>query len=465
MYDVRSTTARGHTEERKQNVELPVRLDFGVISEHLQQVIHDITHHEVLIDTNKLLRSRAIQNAIKDHYGVAPLKEIKNILNDIAIGNQPAKNLFESTLNHLRTGTTVAFLGWSVMTGMLQVTGFLQSINRIGIKPMANGMSRWLGDAASLTNSMAMIREKSPFMRDRSMTMQKEIMEVRERIGMNTGRVGGWVNEALRATSFGAIDKQAITDSYFWLIYKGQQLVDTPTWLGAYEQAMADPANNEERAIALADSAVRESQGSGMMVDLAGPQRGGPLLKLWMNFYSYFSVTYQRLAESVKRTNPANVLSIGRLAADFLILTTLPATMAALMRHALTGPDDDDGDKLLAKVIQENISYLMGLVPGLREMEAMGYVAARRITGADLPGPSGYRGPAGARFFESMAKVLEQTGQGDLDEPFWRSWNEAAGIALHYPAGQVRRTVEGFNALREGETQNPTALLFGAPKQ
>lgn len=39
-----------------------------------------------------------------------------------------------------------------------------------------------------------------------------------------------------------------------------------------------------------------------------------------------------------------------------------------------------------------------------------------------------------------------------------------AGTMLHYPAGQVRRTIEGMVAIMEGRTENPTALIVGPPK-
>ncbi len=48
---------------------------------------------------------------------------------------------------------------------------------------------------------------------------------------------------------------------------------------------------------------------------------------------------------------------------------------------------------------------------------------------------------------------------------FARAANETAGILLHYPAGQAKRTVEGFVALQDGRTDNPGALLFGPPKE
>jgi hypothetical protein len=39
---------------------------------------------------------------------------------------------------------------------------------------------------------------------------------------------------------------------------------------------------------------VIDSQGGGQIKDLASVQRGGPMLKLWTNFYSIFNVTFNQ---------------------------------------------------------------------------------------------------------------------------------------------------------------------------
>jgi hypothetical protein len=51
----RATTRRGHTKERQKEVKNKLRLDLNVITQHITQVVHDLTWHEWLIDTNKLL--------------------------------------------------------------------------------------------------------------------------------------------------------------------------------------------------------------------------------------------------------------------------------------------------------------------------------------------------------------------------------------------------------------------------
>lgn len=448
----RASTRRGHTHERVAGVRMPVRLDFGVITEHVAQVIHDLTHHEMLIDINRMLGNKQIADTIIAMHGDVIYKQMQEAIRDVAAGNVPAIGAFEKAINHVRTGMTVAALGWNVFTSLLQPFGLTQSISRVGAVWIAKGIGRWVGGAAHMENSVAWVRAKSPMMAARMDTQMREINEIRNDIGLNTGKITGWIDEALRKTTFDTIHRQGIVDSFFWLIAKGQQIADIPTWLGAYEKAMADTENDEARAIAMADQAVLDSQGGGMIKDLAGVQRGGPLLKVWTAFYSYFNVTWNRNVEAVGRTHFNNPVEIGRLAVDMLILNTLPATLAWLAKEMLTGKDDD-WDEWLMGLLQANLSYVLGMMVGLREF------------GSVVQGTFGYEGPAGARFFSAVGKLVRQTGQGELDAPFWKALNESAGILFHYPAGQVRRTVEGFNAMMEGETKNPLALLVGPRRE
>jgi hypothetical protein len=457
---VRATTRRGHTKARAEKVEMPIRLDFGVIFEHVGQVVHDLSHHEMLLDVGRVIGHKSVQQAILDTHGDVVYRELKAALVDIAFGDAAAGTAWEKSIAHLRQGVSIAYMGWNLMTSLQQPLGLASSMVRVGPKWVAKGLSRMLRDATSLESTAAWIHDRSEFMRLRHKTQQREINEIRNEVGLTTGRLSGWVDEALRTTTFDHVTKQGVVDSYFWLIAKAQQIADVPTWIGAYEKAAADVANlnadgtlDEARVIALADQAVIDSQGGGQIKDLASIQRGGPMLKLWTNFYSFFNVTWNLTVESTRRTNYRDPVAIGRLAVDYLLLSIVPATLGALIKHALTGPDGEDGEELAAKLAKENLGYLFGLMVGLREI------------GSAALGFAGYEGPAGTRFFASIGKFVKQAGQGELDAAFWRSLNDTAGILLHYPAGQVRRTVEGFDAIVEGKTINPLALVLGAPKE
>jgi hypothetical protein len=283
-----------------------------------------------------------------------------------------------------------------------------------------------------MQNSIKWVHSQSEFMRARHDTMMREVNEIRNAI-----RVRGKL--------------APIEDSYFWLITRMQMMVDIPTWLGAYEKFMAEHGD-EAKAVDQADAMVLESQGGGQIKDLARVQRGGPLLKLWTNFYSYFNVTFNLTAESFRRTHFKHPAEVGRLAVDMLVLYAFPSVLATIMKEAIKG-DTDDKDKLIEKIIREQISYLLGTVLLARELNAA------------VQGYYGYEGPAGARLFSEAGQLIRQIEQGEVDAALLKSLNSAAGILFHYPAGQVQRTAEGIVAISEGRTDNPFAIIFGPRKE
>lgn len=428
----RATTRRGHTKARVDEVLRPVRKDLGVIFEHVGQVVHDLSWHEFLIDANRLIRHKGVDAAVRKHYGTDTLRALSDALTDIAAGDIPAQNHFERGLNHLRTGATIAGLGWNVMTSLLQPLGLTQSMVRIGPKWVGRGIAHWLGDAARMESTVASIHARSDFMRLRGKTMQREINEIRNTVS-GKGQV-----------------RTVVEESYFYLIQKMQMVADVPTWLGQYAKAIEHGAD-EATAIAQADQAVLDSQGGGQIKDLAAIQRGGPLLKLWTNFYSYFNTTFNLTAESVARTSMRDPLSVGRLAVDLLLLYTLPAVLGATMKSALKG-EDDDLDELAPKLAREQLNYMLGMMVGVREL------------GAAVSGTFGYSGPAGTRFFSEITKLGKQAGDGEIDGAVLDALNGVAGVVFHYPAGQVERIARGLEAVASGDA-GPQALLFGPPKE
>jgi len=178
------------------------------------------------------------------------------------------------------------------------------------------------------------------------------------------------------------------------------------------------------------------------------------MMKLWTNFYSYFNVIYNQAAETTRRTqqNPA---SLGRGLSDYLLLFVVPAVLSKLLKDALRpGQDDDDeDDNLLLALATEVASYTSGIMLGVREVSAV------------IAGSYGYEGPAGARAFAQLGKLVKQTQQGELDEALLKSINDVGGILFHYPSGQLGRSVAGIVALIEGRTENPAAPIVGPDRR
>lgn len=431
----RSQTARGHTKARVESTGRPLRYDFGdVITQHIQQVVHDLAWHEYLIDANRLLRpDTEVDQAIRDHYGVEVLKEMKDTLRDIAVGGMAAeKGAF--AWNHLRYGTTIVGLGFNIFNTIQNLTGITQSMSHIGTKWVLKGAAHWAGDAVRFESAIKEMHEKSDTMRLRAKTMLREINDIRNKVSGNDSKL------------------QA---AYFLFQNKTQLVVDTPTWWGAYEKAMSEPDMTEDKAIAMADSAVIDSQGGGQIKDLSGIQRGGAGMKLFTTFYSFFNTTFNLMAQAKGRTDFHKPGEVALFVSDIALLWTIPALLTTLLKAAFTG--DWDKDSFLKKMLGDQISFLMGTMVGMREAAAG--VQAATGTGQGF----GYTGPASVRFFSDLYQLGTQINQGEADEPFWKSLNNVGGVLFHYPAGQINRTLAGINALSDGRTTNPLAVLMGPP--
>jgi len=439
-----ATTRRSYTKGRADRVmNRPLLLSFDGIYQGANEVIHDLSWHEWLIDANKILRR--LDAPMRQHFGAEKVTAIKRAMEDIARGDQPATTAFERTLGHLRSGATIAGLGWNLRTALLQPLGLTNSIVRVGPAWIARGLREFYGSPAHMARKVEEAQAKSEFLRNRMRTMNREINDVVNRLDK------------------GKSDLQlAIESSFFILIQKTQALVDYPTWYGAFEKAMADPAlRNEDgtideaKAVAMADQAVIAAQSGGQAKDLAQIQRGGPLLKLFTNFYSYFAATLQLAVERAGQTNLKKPHEVLHLAGDYLLLMVVPVIGSVLINALMKGAPDDD--EWVEQIIEEQIGFLMGFSPLTREMTS----AVQAATG--FGGQFGYSGPAGLRFFSDLYRLGAQVGQGEFDMAAFKAANNTAGVLFHYPAGQVNRTVEGTAALLEGRTDNPLAVIAGPP--
>ncbi|MEQ1771783.1 MAG: hypothetical protein ABL879_18315, partial [Devosia sp.] len=228
-----------------------------------------------------------------------------------------------------------------------------------------------------------------------------------------------------------------------------------PTWLGADRKAVAIKADgglelSDSEAFAFADRVVSDAQGSGIVTDMAGVQRGANVYGLFTRFYSYANTTLQHNLEIVRREKH-DAKDYAYATHDMIMTNIVPAIMLAAMKAAFTGGDGEDDDFLKA-VGKELGSSLLGMVVGLREFSSA-------VQGYD------YQGPSGLRFFASAYRLGEQTLKGEFGLRFWNAAIDTLGYGTGLvPSGQINRTLKGIDALTSGDTDRPTAVLFGPPK-
>jgi hypothetical protein len=399
-------------------------------------VIHDLAWHEWLIDANRLLRSHTIDTAIREHYGPEVKQQFKTWVQDVAEGDKGAANAGEAALGRLRQGVSASGLGFNVMSAAIQITGFNQSIVRVGVPWIGRGIAKYLGNPLGLTRT---VHEMSDFMANRARTRFRELNELR--------------NQVQDQSAF----NEFIGRYAYFMMMRVQQVVDVPTWWGAYEKAIA-AGNEETRAVALADQAVIDAQGGGQTKDLSAIERGGPALRLFTVFYSFMNTALNLgVAQTMGANTPAKR---AKLAVDYLMLYTVPAVLGYTLKAALTPGDsgDDDLEEIAKKLAAEQLSYLMGLMVVVREFGEV----AKMVTGNHS---FGYQGPAGVRAISDAQKFGQQAMQGEFDDAFRKSAVNLIGDFTGLPAAQINRTMKGAKALAEGKTENPAAVAFGFQEQ
>jgi hypothetical protein len=421
-----ANTRHNFTKDRAEAVKnRPLLLDLSVTYNGMNEIIHDLTHREAVIDAARLLKSSSIDKAIRETLGAQAKRQLNKALEDIARGNTAPVEGLDKYSGLLRQNVSMTGLGFNVVSAAVQLTGFIPAVTRLGGKYAWAGLSQYTTHPIKATQSAM---EQSEFMRNRGNTRLREIREVAATIN-GAGKIRKFLNKYS-----------------YWLMMKMQQVVDTAIWHGALAKAM-DSGKDLDTAIKLADQTVLDTQGGGQIKDLSAFERGSNTKKLFTVFYAYMNTALnQGFVEAKTQKSKA------KLAANLMMIYVVPTALTALMKSALIPGDDDDD--LAKKLAKEQISFLLGLFVYGRELTQL----ANIVTGDRF---YGYAGPSGLRPIDDGFKFVQQAVQGEFDSAFVRASVNLLGDAFGLPSAQINRTIKGAEALQNDETDNPAALLFG----
>jgi hypothetical protein len=434
-----ATTRRSFTKNRVDEVlGRPLLLSLDGVFSGINEVIHDLAWHEWLIDMNKVLASKLIvDGAIRPYYGSDIIRVFKDWRDNIAGGDEKAKRGIESAMAWMRQNVSASGLSFNVMSGAMQFTGLAQSMLEVGSPWVFKGIMTMLNDE---TMTRDFVNERSPLMQNRSLTRFRELAELRNRIQYQS-------------------EAKANFDSYkFWIIVRAQGLVDYPTWVGAYLKALND-YHGEEKAAAMADQAVINSQGGGETKDLSAIENNkNPWARLFSLYYNFMGTKLNMAYVAAQTTQ-----NKAELAAKMLLLFTVPLVMEHALRAALT-PDDDDWDEIkwqkhLKELAGEQSDQFLGLFVGLREIKEPIKHAMQLSDQV-----RNYEGPTGLRLFGDLGDLTIQAGQGEFDAAFRKAFINVIGDTTGLPSAQINKTWTGAEALADDDTDNPAALLFGYKK-
>lgn len=459
---LRATTDQGHNHPRVKSVRAALKLELNVGWTHVEKVIHDLTHREVFLDVDRMLRDGQLSETLFQTLGGPIFQQLKNVIGAIAVGNG-LEHQGEESLAWMRRGTQIAGLGWRMWTAIQQPAGIINGAELVGYRWVLKGMTTLFRDPRHIGETVRWIESKSALMRDRGFTATTDTAQLRR----DFQHAGGWMDRAIRSVTKNKYKQQSVVDSFLWHVQFAQRMADVPTWLGSYEKHMADPqeertdAEHEERAVALADQAVIDTQGSGSIKDLSAVERGGPAFKAFMMFYSYGATTINRAAVAYETNDLKTVAGVSRMMASLASIYILPSIYQVLVGN-LVGKYEDEGP-------WEYFKHVLGvsfgaILNGAILFREFGATITHRVFHLEDGGTRGWEGPAGYRLFGVMERTLTQIGQYEFDMPLAEALNDTGSIIVGYPGPAIETLAKGAIAMWENQSLNPFPLFIDQAK-
>lgn len=424
--------ADGWSKSRAKHFDKPLVMTSRAMFEGLDEQIHYIAWAEFVNSTRKLLKKEgAFAQAVHQHYGARYFKALEDWVKDCRNGNHGQTSPSDLIPNELRRGVSLASVGLNFGTAALQLVGFTQSVAYLGPKWAGRGVSEFirLGITGGAYKAVA---GKSTMMRNRMRTQFRELTEVQAKLNGGQGEL-----------------KDRMMRLAYMPLSVMQMAVDLPTWLGAYEKALAE-GNGEEMSVMIADRAVKNSQGSGSLADLSAIERGSAWSKFFTVFYTFFNTALNLAAVSFKTEKGF------KRAGTLLMVLVMQPVIEGFLRSAIGSALGEGDDDWLEKAVKASgssvVSFNLGLLVVVREL-------------AYLTTDYGYRGPSGLRKITDFGRAYNATvhaiENGEVSEADVKAWVSFGGTMAPYPVTPINRAISGANALYNDETDNPLALLTG----
>lgn len=318
-------TKSGHRKARAENVlGRPPLLSFSVLDNHVANVIHDYEMAPVIRDAWKILRRDKVKSVIVAVYGDRGYRNFGKWLNDIAANtknNGVASGSGDRIVNGIKSKTAMFALGGNLGGAVSQLLGYFPLAHRIGFVNTALAIIDGLNPSV---NTYDFVREKSAFMREQMDDGNSEVRKLRQ----------NWT------TNDHGISRAA--DMFLSVYPFFQNMCNVPGWARCYKIGL-ERYGSEAKAVAYADSVIRQTQSASTIADLTSFERSGTIGQLTTMFYSWFRVMYQMQNEAIMRVKYEHGISRVKDLASYAFYILIAQSVAeALLRG--NGPEPEDGE-------------------------------------------------------------------------------------------------------------------------
>jgi hypothetical protein len=169
-------TGRSFTKSRSEyKIERPLLLEFRVIPEHTQAVIHNIAFRLAARDVYRLVNDKTFENHIVNTLGReyhTILKEWTTDVWQIVQGNNnQAANMLDTGLNWLRSNSVMAIMGYRMWPVVENVSNIAPVMEKLGPYHTGQAIKSFYGNWEESTELL----KRSAFMQDRINSLDRDI--------------------------------------------------------------------------------------------------------------------------------------------------------------------------------------------------------------------------------------------------------------------------------------------------
>lgn len=336
-------TEHGHTEARSNSNNRPINLSMDVFFRHLDNVIHDLSHREAVIDVNRFINHTDTRTAITNAVGMDGFRTIDNWLKSIASDQGDFITSGEQIAQWFRYKTTFVGMGFRVsMLPIDSIGNFMNGVWEIGAPRMTKALGEYAVNPSQIKSTVI---EKSAFMRNRAMIRERDLWDLSNK----------WYKNDSGLKNF-AFATMAWSD----------EVISVPLWAERFKDALGQGLT-EMDAVITADNAVKRAIGSGSKLDQVGAQKGGEYKKLTSMYYSWASMMFNRMWLASKRTG-VQWRAEDRLAAvqtmskamffGFIAQGLVDGIIRETMRNEDRKDKEDAVKRVATRVFSQPISYL-----------------------------------------------------------------------------------------------------------
>jgi hypothetical protein len=347
----------GQYKSRVAQFNMPLSMELSHITKHLDSSLRFIHIKPLVIDASKLVASDRVRARLTD-YDAAVVNDLifpylsRADKNRVSTLEGQGANFIWKFASSVRNRIAQQIMFLNVKNIVEQVTGFAPALSRVKPKFLAEGMAIYVSGPKS---SVEQVADKSKFMKVRYNQQVFDIdLQIKEVFKPKT-KLETMKEFGLKHTYIG----QSIL----------QHAMDTAVWLGAYNEAI-EAGHNEQKAVRVSDSAVRETQVSIRPADISSLE-SNPFLRVFQMFMSFFNNMANLNMTEFHKIYTSDMSMKEKYSRGMYVYATSFAALAIgseLVARALgEGLDEDDdgfyADDAMEILFGSQVRFATGMVP------------------------------------------------------------------------------------------------------